>query len=409
MALIRKFRRAEASEDVFRDLLSGITSAPTPQEVLDQLAERTARLVQATGVYIERLDDERQELISAAFYGMNLPSVGTRGPYRGSIAEQSIARGGPIIIRNVQRESRSLLGMVHLPRCFPALVLPISAHHTPIGALIIIRPASAFTSKAVARLEAFADLAAVSLRRIIMMDQLEQQRVELQKALQTREELIRILAHDLRNPINTIAMAASALQNKQASESAFKNLCEMIDRSTKRMNRLIQDVLDEALIERAGGLPINPQPHSAHSLTEEVCEVSRMQARAKTVSIECHIDDHAMVYADRDRLLQVLTNLIDNAIKFTPEGGRIMVKSQTMEDHVRFSVSDTGPGIPETYRDKIFEPYFQVPGNSHRGSGLGLAIAKRIVEQHGGSIWFEPTEGQGTTFIFTIPAKSIAA
>ena len=407
MALIRKFRRAEASEDVFRDLLSGITSGATPQEVLDQLAERTARLVHATGVYIERLDDERQQLISAALYGMNLPPVGTRGPYRGSIAEQAITRGGPIIIRNVQRESRSLLGTVHLP--FPALVLPISAHHTPIGALIIIRPASAFTSKDVARLEAFADLAAVSLRRIIMMNQLEQQRVELQKALQTREELIRILAHDLRNPINTIAMAASALQNNQASESAFKNLCEMIDRSTKRMNRLIQDVLDEALIERAGALPINPQPHSAHSLAEEVCETSRMQARTKTVSIECHISDHAMVYADRDRLLQVLTNLMDNAIKFTPKGGRIMVKSQTMQDHVRFSVSDTGPGIPETYRDKIFEPYFQVPGNSHRGSGLGLAIAKRIVEQHGGSIWFETTEGQGTTFIFTIPAKSIAA
>jgi signal transduction histidine kinase len=289
---------------------------------------------------------------------------------------------------------------------FPALVLPITTNHTPIGALIVIRGAFLFTSKDIARLEAFAGLAAVSLRRIITMEQLEQQRVELQKALQTREELLRVLAHDLRNPINTIAMAASALQKHHYSETPFKNLYEMIDRSTKRMNRLIQDVLDEALIERAGALPMNPQPHPARSLVEEVCEIASVQTRA---NIECHIGGDAVVYADRDRLLQVLTNLIDNAIKFTPKGGRIIVKSQIMEDHVRFSVSDTGPGIPEAYRDKIFAPYFQVPGNTHRGSGLGLAIAKRIVEQHGGTIWFEGTEGQGTTFIFTIPAKAIAA
>jgi signal transduction histidine kinase len=255
----------------------------------------------------------------------------------------------------------------------------------------------------IARLQVFANLAAISLRRTILLEQLEQERERLQRSLQAREGIIRMLAHDLRNPLNTISMSVSVLQNSPP-EHALPRVYELIRRSTKRMNRLIQDLLDEAVIEKQGGLPINLEPHLANSLTEEVCEITRVQARVKAVNVECKIDGNAVVYADRDRVLQVLTNLIDNALKFTPEGGLVTVESEVCRDHVRFSVSDTGPGIPETFRNRVFEPYFQAPG-CKQGSGLGLAIAKQIVEQHGGSIWIEPHDGPGTTFIFTLPAK----
>src|SRR5262249_8123461 len=109
---------------------------------------------------------------------------------------------------------------------------------------------------------------------------------------------------------------------------------------------------------------------------------------------------------DRDRLFQVLTNLIDNAIKFTPEGGTVIVRSAACNNEVRFSVSDTGPGIPESDRDRIFEPYWQATATGHPGAGLGLAIAKQIVEQHGGKIWVESAVGRGSTFVFTIPAST---
>jgi signal transduction histidine kinase len=101
--------------------------------------------------------------------------------------------------------------------------------------------------------------------------------------------------------------------------------------------------------------------------------------------------------------LQVLGNLIDNAIKFTPEGGTVTLKSEVAEKEVRFYVSDTGPGIPESERIRIFEPYWQAPATAHLGAGLGLAIAKQIVEQHGGRIWVESAEGRGSQFVFTIP------
>ena len=263
------------------------------------------------------------------------------------------------------------------------------------------------TKRDIERLQVFADLLAVSLRRAILLEKLERHRQELEEAMRRKNELLRIVAHDLRNPINTIAVAASILETNPPSEIALRKLYEIIDRSAKRMNRLIHDLLDEAVIERSGSLPIKPQPHPASSLAEEICELSRVQARAKTVHVECQIQGKAMVYADRDRILQVLTNLIDNALKFTPPGGRITVRSEVHNDHVRFSISDTGLGIPEEYREKIFEPYFQAPEAAHLGSGLGLAISKQIVEQHGGSIWAESNKGAGATFTFTLPAKPV--
>src|SRR5207248_10964816 len=134
------------------------------------------------------------------------------------------------------------------PRVASRRGFPIMSDHTPVGALIVIREKPRFSGKDIARLQVFADLAGISMRRAMMLEQLEKQRQELQKALQTREELLRILAHDLRNPVNTIAMASSAHQNNHPSEPALTKLHEMIDRSTKRMNRLIQDLLDEAII-----------------------------------------------------------------------------------------------------------------------------------------------------------------
>jgi signal transduction histidine kinase len=243
-----------------------------------------------------------------------------------------------------------------------------------------------------------ADMSAVSLHRAMMLDQLEH-------LLHTKEEILRVLAHDLRNPVNTIALATLALRQSSTLDEKGSHLLEMIQRSTGRMKRLIQDTVDNAVIERRGELPLNPQEHSADRLAEEVCELTRIQAQAKTVHMRCEIEGHASVYVDRERLFQVLTNLVDNAVKFTPEGGTVTVKSEAQPNEVRFSVSDTGPGIPEAYRDLVFEPYWQAPATAHLGAGLGLSIAKQIVQQHGGKIWVESAEGHGSKFVFTIPGQ----
>jgi signal transduction histidine kinase len=396
---VKKVQGFAEDEGLFRELLTGLTNDTIPEAMLSTLAERAAKLVDADGVYIERLDAERQEIIATAAQGESLPEVGTRGPYRGSIAAQAIEKGEPVYIPNVQEESRSILG--RLTQSAPAVVLPLRSAGEAIGALIVIRRMPSFSKKDIAQLEVLADLAAVSLRRLLTMERLEE-------ALRCREEFVRVLAHDLRNPVNTISLAAALLRENPTPDYLDK-LRQIIERSTTRMSQLIQDLLDEAVIERSGFLPINPQPHDCHALGEEVCQFTRVQASAKTVHVTCDIPDHATIRVDRIRILQVLSNLIDNALKFTPAGGRIVVREEPYGNHLRFSVFNNGPAIPEDCREKIFDPYFQAPGNTRGGAGLGLTIARRIVEQHGGAIWVESKEGEGTTFFFTIPAERAVA
>ena len=371
-----RVQESRREEETFRDLLRGLTFGPNTQEVLRRIAERSAKLIGGSAAYVERLDGD--ELIAAAVHdGRGLPVEGTRGPYKGSVAEQAIRRHKAIMVHDVGRESRSILGSVK--RGVAAVVLPLITDSTPIGALIVLQGKRRINLRAIDRLQTMADMSAISLRRAMMLEKLEQ-------SLHAREELQRVLAHDLRNPVNTIAMAASSLSQSSELGQKEDRLLEMIRRSTSRMNRLIQDLIDTAVIERHGQLPLNPTEHPAQSLAEEVCELTRIQATAKTVHVHCDIQGSATVCADRDRLLQVLGNLIDNAIKFTPEGGRITVRSEVGHNEVRLSVSDTGPGIAESDRDRIFQPYWQAPATAHLGAGLGLSIAKQIVEQHGGKI-----------------------
>jgi signal transduction histidine kinase len=387
-------QKARRDENTFRDLLRGLTFGSNPQEVLRRIAERATTLVGGLAAYVERLDGE--DIVAEAVHNAHdLPVAGTRGPYKGSVAALALETHRAIFVRDVSRESRSILGS--LGHHGPAVALPLVTDGTPIGALIVLQGRSRIRSRAIARLQTMADMSAISLRRAVMLERLEQ-------ALHTREELQRVLAHDLRNPVNTIAMAASVLIKATGLSATEHRLVQMIQQSTMRMNRLIQDLLDNAVIERHGELPLNPQHHPTENLAEEVCELTRVQAKAKTVNVQCDIQGNASVFVDRDRLLQVLTNLVDNAIKFTPEGGTITIRSETRPNEVRFSVSDTGPGIHQSDHQRIFEPYWQAPTTAHLGAGLGLSIAKQIVEQHGGKIWVESAEGGGSTFTFTIPA-----
>ncbi len=389
-------QRNRAADRSFRNLLRELTVGSNPGAILERVAERAAKLVHGTAAYVERVDPERDEIVAAAVHnGHSLPATGSRGPYHGSVAEQAITMGRPIVVKDVGK-SRSLLAAIN---SHPAAVLPLVSEGKALGALIVIQGKRRFGNRTLSELQSFADTAAVSLRRATTLER-------LQRLLHTREEMLRILAHDLRNPVNTVSMAASTLRNSALTQQVQTNLLDIIERSVGRMNRLIQDLIDNAIIEHSGKLPLNPQNQAAHELAEEVCEITRIHAKTKTVHVQCETEGRGIVYVDRDRLLQVMGNLVDNAVKFTPEGGTVTVRSEVHDGEIRFSVSDTGPGISEDDRERIFEPYWQAPSTAHLGSGLGLAIAKQIVEQHGGRIWVETQEGHGSTFVLTLPAHT---
>lgn len=227
---------------------------------------------------------------------------------------------------------------------------------------------------------------------------------ESQQAVQAREEVLAIVSHDLRNPLNAVMLAASLLQTSDKVAPDDREQLEIIDISAKRMQRLIADLLDVTRLEGGKQLPIEPAPLDVQSLFEETYELFKSQAATGSITLQCHTPkDVPPVYADRHRVLQVLSNLIGNAMKFTPSGGMITCRAEPDDGKVLISVADTGPGIPAENLGDIFNPYWQAKRTARLGAGLGLPIAKGIVESHGGRIWVESETGKGTKFLFTLP------
>lgn len=233
---------------------------------------------------------------------------------------------------------------------------------------------------------------------------------ESQQAVRAREEVLAIVSHDLRNPLNAVILGASLMQTSRTLAEEDREQVETIAVSAKRMTRLIADLLDVTRLEGGKRLPIEPEPVEVHELLHEADEIFRSQAAAASVSLEQETEgDVPPVNADRHRVMQVLSNLIGNSMKFTPPGGRIRVNVRRDDGQVLFTISDTGPGIPHDNLSDIFSPYWQAKRTERMGAGLGLPIAKGIVEAHGGRIWVESAPGRGTTFYFTLQTAARAS
>lgn len=233
--------------------------------------------------------------------------------------------------------------------------------------------------------------------------------LESQQALRAREEVLAIVSHDLRNPLSAVTLASSLLKTDPSLEDELREHIEIIDVSARTMSRLIADLLDVTRLEGGKKLPIDPAPVNPKELFDEASNLFRSQAAAGSVQLQIGTpDDLPPVYADRHRVMQVISNLIGNAMKFTPAGGEIRVGARREGEEVRFTIADNGPGIPREHLGDIFNPYWQAKRAERLGAGLGLPIAKGIVEAHGGRIWVESTPGRGTTFTFTLPVTNEA-
>jgi len=228
-------------------------------------------------------------------------------------------------------------------------------------------------------------------------------------AARAREELMAMVAHDLKNPLNTIQLAVRVLLEDgrvpdDAAHQLERHALAAVQRAADRMYRLIHDLLDLARAD-AGRLWIRPAPTDAEELLREAVDAHCSIAAAKSITLEATADGSLpSVLADRERIAQVFSNLIGNALKFTPSGGRVSVRGRRATPGVRFAVEDTGPGMRPDEQAHVFDRFWQAAKASALGTGLGLSIAKAIVEGHGGSIGVESTPGLGSVFEFSLPA-----
>lgn len=227
------------------------------------------------------------------------------------------------------------------------------------------------------------------------------------RLVRARDELLEVVSHDLRNPLSAISLSARRIELSPEASGTTKRSVQMIRRSVSRAERLLADLLDLESLE--GGLNLEKQNQCPRALVAEGVEQVEGQAREKSVAIETEVDaSDKHVPCDRERVLRVFSNLLENALRFSPEGGTIKVRAAAANGQVEFSVSDNGPGIPPESLQRVFDRYWRAAqeqtGRRRDGLGLGLTIAKGIVEAHGGRIWVESQTGKGSTFSFTLPA-----
>jgi signal transduction histidine kinase len=230
----------------------------------------------------------------------------------------------------------------------------------------------------------------------------------LQRAVHARDDTVSVVAHDLRNPVSAVKMLSSALLQRDDIEQLPAEATEqlrLIRAASLQMDRLIQDLLDVTRVE-AGRLTIDQQSVTAVALLEGA--LGTLRPLVKEAGLKLVVDlppSLPTVHADQERIGQVLSNLVGNAIKFTKEGGTITVKAKQDGDAVRVSVSDTGVGISKEQMPHVFDRFWQSQQSPirSRGAGLGLPIARGIVLAHGGHLDVESEEGRGSTFYFTLP------
>ncbi len=282
------------------------------------------------------------------------------------------------------------------------ICVPLVNSGKPLGALTLVTSGSGRVFE-IADLSLAADLA----RRAAIVVEHTRLFHEAQQATRARDDVLAVVAHDLRNPLNTVIMATSLMLDATPVERPQeRRQVEIVRRAADRMNRMIQDLLDVKRLE-SGRLGIETQSESAASLVNDTVEMLLPLAHGGNITLDTNVADSLLpVLADAARIQQVLSNLVGNAVKFTPSQGHVTVSAEPIDGGVKFGVTDNGPGIPPDQVPHIFGRFWQAMPSDRRGIGLGLAIAKGIVEAHGGMIWVESQVGSGSTFYFTLPSAS---
>jgi signal transduction histidine kinase len=281
------------------------------------------------------------------------------------------------------------------------LLVPLRAGGRAIGALHLVRtrPGASHNKDEGHVADQFAGLAALALENARLYQ-------ESRRAVRERDDMLAIVSHDLRNPVNAIVMLTGAVLSREPGDERplmEREDVEAIRGAARQADGLIQDLQDVSRIASAR-LWVERQPVLLSELVTELADMFEPVMEDAVLRFVRRIDEHLPpVQADRPRLAQVLSNLLGNAVRFTPHGGEIAITAERQADRVRIGVRDTGPGVSAGDVPRLFERHWQAPRLLRAGSGLGLFIAKGIIDAHGGEIGVDSALGKGSEFWFTLP------
>jgi PAS domain S-box-containing protein len=384
----------------------------TYDEMLHELLARLSEELSVDEASVLLVDDASRSLVMSATHGPSeLADPTKRIPLGSGIAGRVAATGEPVVIEDLSRTE--VVGTRLAAQMSSTAVVPVRNENRVVGVLrVSSRERRAFGPEDIRLLEIVADRMAGALARTRLFEAERRAREEAEQARHARDEVLSIVSHDLRNPVSTVAMSAALLRDPELTLSDEERLVQLdvIARSAERMNRLIRDLLDVARIER-GSLTIDCRCHDAGALAAEACDSFQGVAQEKSLVLGYEVADGLpKVYVDRDRILQALSNFLNNSVKFTPAGGRVVVTVRGAPDRgVRFDVTDTGPGIAPDELPHVFTRFWQARRTAHLGTGLGLSIVKGIAVAHRGTVDVQSEVGHGSTFSLVLPFSAECA
>ncbi len=376
--------------DISRDLAATLDL----DALLTRIVQAAADLSDAEAASILLYDPQRKELRFQT--ATNLSDSLKRGvcvPLDNSIAGLALRQQRPIRRERVYADPNHYghLDKLTKVQTQSLLAIPLIAQGQPIGVLEAVNKRNgAFTDTDEELLTVLGAQAAVAIQNT---------RLFLQS------DLIAELVHEIRTPLGAILAAAQLLRLPQLSPEQREQTVAAIETEARYLNELTTTFLDLARLE-SGRAQFERTEFDLREVAEEVVQLFAMKAKERNIQIEVDFPaDFPKVRADRNKIKQVMVNLVSNAVKYNRPGGRIRIAGYASEDEIVFTVSDTGPGIAPEHMKHLFEKFYRVPGSEKRatGSGLGLYICRRIVEAHGGSIRAKSKVGEGSKFIVTLP------
>jgi len=404
-----ELRAAEGEQKFLSEFVSALVSTLDDRETVEIVARRIAggiadccsvETLEEDGRFRQRVVAHRDPAKAAVCRKLStlvLPRPTVGATVRAQKQPMLVHDASPAFIDSLaQSEEHGRL--LHALGLTSFIALPLLVHGGVVGSLVFISTTAdnRYTEKDLPFAEEVATRAALAIEKARLY------RIA-QEAISLRDDVLSIVAHDLRNPLGTILMQAELLRRRRAvDEAGTRKAGDVIARSATRMNRLIQDLLDVARME-GGHLSIERVSVPARTVIADAAQAQATLAASGSLELRLDVPDRLpAISADRQRILQVFENLVGNAIKFTDPGGLITVGAEPRNGQVLFWVADTGAGIPADQLPHVFERLWQ--GKlAGQGAGLGLPIVKGIVEAHGGRVWVESQVGEGSTFFFTIP------
>lgn len=391
-----------------------------PTWVTQAIAERTAEVLGDWSAVILRNADSK-ELSVAAIYHRDMASLGLAWSYiyrqpllvGEGIIGQVVSTGYPSLTTNV----RGLYDTTNPGTYHPSpvklaslLILPLRTRREMIGALIIAAndPERAMTDDKLPLAEVLAERAALAIENAKLYTEQVDARRKVEDLSRLKDEFLSIASHELRTPVTSIKgyTQLAKMLIKEGDLNTSEEYLDIALDQIDRMSRLILELLDVSRIE-TGRLEIRREPIAWTHFVRDVVHRHHTAVSDRRFHVSVAEDDK-IVIGDRDRLEQVLGNLLENAVKYSPDGSDVTVTVEDRGDSYLTAVCDRGIGIPADELGQVFERFHrgrQVSSTNYGGLGLGLYITKQIIERHGGSIWVESREGQGTTFYFSLPAS----